>query len=440
MASLLIEIALILLLILLNGLFAMAEISIVSSRKARLRSLAGAGDKSAEAALDLAESPNRFLATVQVGITLVGVFTGAVGGARISERLAFYLKEFPYIGPWASQIALIFVVLSITYISLILGELLPKRLGLLNPEKVAILIARPMRRLSKMTGFLVSLLSLSTDFLFKILGLPTKANEEVSDEEVKALMQEGLRSGSFVPQESRMVENILELDHIYAREIMTPRIKIIWIEANESHEQVWHKIVISGHSVFPVYEKTRDNVLGMISVKSIYANLAAQAPVNIRDLVTEALLIPENSPASKLMEQFKSEGKHQALLVDEFGHVVGLVTIHDLLETIVGEMPTMEDRMKPQAMRRKDGSWLVDAILDCEDLEEHIQGFTLGDPLEREYQTVAGYVIEKLGKVPEEGDTFIDQDYQIEIIDMDGHRVDKVLLIPTSNLLHKAKN
>jgi putative hemolysin len=432
--DLLLEIGIILALVLANGVFALAEISLVSSRRSRLRQLADSGDAKAAAALALAESPSRFLATVQIGITLVGIVAGAFGGARLSGRLSVYLEPLPWIGAWAQELTFTAVVLFITYLSLILGELIPKRLGLSNPEGFARSLAYPMSLLSRIAGPVVTFLGASTEGAIRLFGLKLAGQSAVTDEEVKALMKEGLQTGNFVQTESSMVENILELDHLVARELMTPRTKIIWIEQEESHEQIWHKIVVSGHSTFPVYAKSRDHVVGLISVKSIYANLAAGAPVRVSDLMTAPLLLPAVTPASKVLDTFKSSGKHFALLVDEYGHVVGLVTVHDLLEAIVGEMPSMEDRLKPAAVQRHDGSWLIDALLDCETFEATVQDFKLHPAAERDYQTVAGYIIQRLNHVPMEGDYFDEQGYRVEIIDLDGHRVDKILMIPVPAL------
>lgn len=438
MSSIAFEIAVVVVLILANGVFAMAEISLVSARRARLRHLAEAGDTSAAAALELAESPNRFLATVQIGITLVGIVAGAFGGASIAPNLAEPLAKLPWLSPsWADKIAFALVVIPITYLSLIVGELIPKRLGMANAEGYARLLAKPMRFLSRIASPAVAFLGASTDGLMKLLGLKMQAEAAVSDEEVKAMMREGLRAGTFVPMESTMVENILDLDDLTAQELMTPKAKIIWIQESEPHDLIWHKIVVSGHSNFPVYGETRDHVVGMLSVKSIYANLAAGVPATVKDLMTPPLLVPATTPASQMLDIFKSSGKHVALLVDEFGHVVGLVTIHDLLEAIVGDMPSMEDRLKPSALKREDGSWLIDASLHCDDFEEHVTDYKLPLPDDREYQTIAGYVMQRLGHVPAEGEFFEEQGYRVEIIDMDGHRVDKILMIPLKNIALK---
>lgn len=430
MSTIFFEIAVILALLVANGVFAMAEIALVSAKRAKLRNLADQGNRKAVAALKLAENPSRFLATVQIGITLVGILTGVYGGATLSEHLTVVLKEVGWLSRYAQPVSFVVVVVGITYLSLVVGELIPKRLGLNNPEGFAMLLAPPMSKLSRLTGPAVDFLSFSTDGLLRMLGVRITEEQTVSDEEVKALMREGMRAGVFVPSESTMVDNVLELDHVLARELMTPRAKIIWVNVHEPHDQIWHKIVVSGHSYFPVYEERRDNVVGVISVKAIYANLAAGVPVSVRDLMTPALMTPDVTPASRLLDTFKTSGKHLALVVDEFGNVIGLVTVHDLMEAIVGDFPSQDVRLKPQAMRRDDGSWLIDAMMDCETFEEQVHGFVLHPPEDRSYQTFAGYLMQRMGGVPKEGEWFEEQGYRVEVIDMDGHRVDKVLLIP----------
>jgi putative hemolysin len=231
-----------------------------------------------------------------------------------------------------------------------------------------------------------------------------------------------------------MIEGVMSFDRLPVRDLMTPRAKIIWINVTDSHDTVWHRIVVSAHSTFPVYEGTRDRVLGFVTIKAIYANLAAGAPVNVRDLTTPALIIPASQPATTLLEKFKQSGKHVALVTDEFGGIAGLVSLHDIMETIVGEMPALGDRLKPRAVRRADGSWLVDGMLDAEDFERSVTDFPLHPAAARDYQTFAGFIVKHLGHLPTEGESFRYAGYLVEVIDLDGHRVDKIALIPLKNL------
>ncbi len=408
----------------------MAEIAVVSSRKARLRRLAEAGNGNARVALELAESPNRFLSTVQIGITLVGIFAGAFGGATLAAKLAGPIGQISFLAPYADKIAFGIVVTVITYFSLILGELVPKRFGLSNPEGVAMAVARPMNWLSQFARPVVSFLGVSTDGLLRVLGFKPEQEVIVSEEEVRVLMQEGVRAGAFNKTESQIVHSALELDQLPVREIMTPRAKVIWLNQDDPHDQVWHKIVVSNHSHFPVYRGTRDETVGVVSVKAIYANLAAGVGVHLKNLMVAPLIVPESQTVLQLVETFKQSGKHIALATDEFGGIVGLVTLNDVMEAVVGEFPSQGARARPEAKQRADGTWLIDAMIDVAAVERALPGFKFGGNGPTEYQTLAGFVVKQLGHVPHEGETFESQGYIFEVLDMDRHRVDKVLVLP----------
>lgn len=430
MNAILVEIGVILLLLVANGVFAMTEIAIVSARKARLRQLATAGNARARIALDLAESPNRFLSTVQIGITLIGIFAGAFGGATIAEEIASALKDVPAVGDYGEAIGLGIVVLAITYLSLVIGELVPKRVGLGNPEGISMLVARPMQALSLFAGPVVKFLSLSTDALLRLLPIKPRKETTVTEDEVKVLMQEGLRAGAFQKVESDIVASVLDLDQLLVRDIMTPRPKVIWLNRDDPHDQIWHKIVVSNHSFFPVYEGNRDHVVGVVSVKAIYANLAAGVPVNLKDLILPPLLVPATQNVLQLVETFKKTAKHLALVADEFGGIAGLVTLNDVMEAIVGDFPSQDERAKPTVATRPDGSWLIDAMIEIERVEQALPGFTIQSAAGKDYQTLAGFVVKRLGHLPREGETFDEQGYVFEVLDMDRHRVDKVLVVP----------
>lgn len=433
MSEVLVEIAVILILIAVNGLFAMTEIAVVSARKTRLRRLAEEGDSRAKAALELAESPNRFLSTVQIGITLVGILAGAFGGATIAEKIAKALQGLPILAPYGQGIGLTVVVVLVTFLSLVLGELAPKRIGMGRPEGIAMAMAGPMNKLSLLAGPLVGLLSVSTEALLRVCGIRQSKDTAVTEEEIKLLVREGLRAGAFQKAETEMVESVLMLDTLPVRDIMTPRAKIIWLAKEEPPEAVWRKIVASRHTNFPVYEGNRDNVVGIVSVKAIYANTAAGTPARLADLMTPPLVAPASQTAIQLLETFKQSAKHTALVTDEFGGIVGLVTLHDVMESIVGDFPTPEGRAKPEAKKRDDGSWLIDGMIEIERLERVMPGLTFGDDEGKDYQTLAGFVVKRLGRVPKEGDAFESQGYVFEVLDMDRHRVDKVLVAPVKS-------
>ncbi len=424
------EILFILLLLAANGVFAMTEIAVVSARKARLRRMAETGDLKARAALALAESPNRFLATVQVGITLVGVLAGAFGGATIAEQIGVRLQAFPLLAPYGEAIGIGLVVLGITFCSLILGELVPKRIGLNNPERIARLMAGPMNRLAWFASPLVRLLTASTELVLRLIRLKKPTDPPVTEEEVKVLIQEGVQAGVFDRREPAMVEGVLALDRLPVRDIMTPRAKIIWINKADPHEAIWHKIVVSGHSHYPVYENSRDQVVGVVSLKAIYANLAAGIPANVRDLLVPPVFVAGVQAVASLLEMFKRTGQHVALVTDDAGRVIGLVTVIDVMEAIVGEFPSPAERLKPQAQNRTDGSWLVDGFMPLETLEPVMARLRFPPAEQRDYATLGEFAAMRIGRVPREGETFDEQGCRFEILDMDGSRVDKVLITP----------
>lgn len=430
MSSIAAEVLLILLLLAANGVFAMTEIAVVSARKTRLRRLAESGDLKAKAALALAASPNRFLATVQIGITMVGVLAGAFGGATVAEQIAEALQGVAWIAPYGEAIGLGIVVLAITFCSLILGELVPKRIGLNNPERIARLMAGPMNALARLASPLVRVLGATTDLVLRLIRLGKPADAAVSDEDVKDLIREGVRAGVFDRREPAMVEGVLALDRLPVSAIMTPRAQIIWLNKHTPHDILWHKIVVSGHSCFPVYEQAREQVVGVVSLKAIYANLAAGIPAQVGDLMVPPLFLDGARTVATALELFKRTGQHLALVTDNSGQVSGLVTVLDVMEAIVGEFPDPSSRLKPQARKRPDGSWLVDGAVPLETLESllHRLHFTPED--RRASPTLAEYTARRLARDPKEGDTFAEQGCLFEILDLDGPRVDKVLIAP----------
>jgi putative hemolysin len=430
MSQISLEIIIIFILLLGNGILAMAEMSLVSSRKARLKALADAGSRPAAAALALTAAPNQFLSTVQIGITLVGILAGAFGGARIAEWIASRFIDAGLTTTYAQNISLAIVVLTITYFSLVIGELVPKRLALSAPERFACFLAIPMRALAVVARPAVKVLSVSTDLALRLLGVRPESATPVSADEVRVLMQEGQQAGVFHQAEPEMVQRVLELDEVLVKEIMTPRPKVIFVHRDEPHDRVWHKIVANGHSQYPVYETNRDEVIGVVSVKSIYANLAASAPVQLADLMIKPLFVPTTQTAVRLLETFRQSRMHFAVAVDEFGSVAGVVTLVDVLEAIVGDVPSQEERMRPEIRPRPDGTWLIDGGIDVESVEDTLAGLRFPPYDDRGYQTLAGFVMDHLGRVPAEGDIFEALGWHYEIIDMDGPRIDKILAQP----------
>ncbi len=424
------EILLIFLLLLANGVFAMAEIAVVSSRKARLKKLADEGSAKAQAALALAQHPDRFLSAVQVGITLVGVLAGAFGGATLSRKLALLLARAEWLAPYADRVAFVIVVGLITYFSLIIGELVPKRVALANPEGRAMLVAKPMTGLAAIATPIVWFLTISTNVVLKVFGLGKEVDAPPSEEEVSHLIEQGTSAGVFHKAERAMVEGVLRLDERPVTEIMTRRTKIVWLNLGDTEEMNWRKIVASGHSHFPVYEGTRDNVVGMVSVKALWANAAAGVPNNIRMHLVSPLFVPSTINGAQLLETFKKSGKHLALVTDEYGSVQGLVSLIDLMEAIVGDLPEPGDRRSPEAVKRDDGSWLVDGSMLIDDLRRRFSMPPMPGEEDEDFETLGGFMVDHFGHIPKASEHFTWLQWRFEVVDMDRHRVDKVLISP----------
>lgn len=430
MTTLVIEIVIILLLLVVNGVFAMTEMAVVSARKGKLRLMSEQGNAGARAALALAESPNRFLPSVQVGITLVGLLAGAFGGATIAEQIAASLTRSPALAPYAEAIGVGVVVVALTFVSLVIGELVPKRLALSNPEVCASLMARPLDWLSRLARPGIWLLGLATEFILWVLRVKPRAKETISEDEVKLLMREGTHEGVFHPSEPHMVESVLAFDQRPVTDIMTPRGKVIFLRRDEKHEALWHKIVVSGHSNFPVHDGNRDRILGVVSVKAIYANLAAGVGVNVADVMVQPLIVPATQTVTALLETFKRTGQHIGIVTDAGGRFLGLVTLVDVLEAIVGEIPSLDERLKPDARRRDDGSWLVDGRFDLGKLRQLLNVENDAEKPATPKQSVAGFVGARLGTGVREGDVLGSGGWQFEVLDLDGDRIDKLLVTP----------
>ena len=431
MSGVALQIAVIIVLILLNGYFAMSETALVSSRKARLRQRAEEGDRRARAALELADSPNRFLSTVQIGISLIGVLAGAFGGATLAEPLADVLRGSSAIAPYAGPIAFGTVVVAITYLSLILGELVPKRLALNGPEGVAARVAGPMRLISRITAPAVWFLSASTEAVLRLLRVRSAPDSPVSEQEVEILLEEGARAGVFEEEERDLVRRALRLDDRPVRELMTPRPRIVWLDADKPPEEVLRRAREAGHSYFPVARGDLDDLLGIASVKDSWGREASGLPADLLGSLRPTPLVPEGAPATDALEAFKRSGLPVALVIDERGHIEGLVTLTDVLEALVGEVPDVDGPAEEQIVRREDGSWLVDGLLAADELKKRLGLNELPRQEEADYQTVGGMVMDALGRVPGEGDRFGWEGYSFEVVDMDDRRVDKVLATPT---------
>jgi putative hemolysin len=423
------EILIVLLLILLNGLFAMAEMAIVAARRARLKHAADQGDKGAKAALALAEHPSRFLSTVQIGITLIGVLAGAFGGATISEEFALWVaSEFPELAQYADGISIAAVVVAITFLSLILGELVPKRLALSRPEAIAARLARGMAMLSRIAGPVVWLLSGVTEIVLRLLPMKHGSEPAVTDEEIKVLMQQGADSGHFHPTEKTIVDMALRLGDRRVSALMTPRTQVEWLDLEDPAEETKQKMLASHYSRFPVAEGGRRHIVGVAEVKDVLAGELAGHGFDLRAAMKPPLYIPESAPALKALETFRRTGAPIALIVDEYGDFQGIVTLEDLLEALIGDLPEPGQEEEAAVTQRADGSWLVDGMLPIDQLKDAVGIPRLPDEDEASYQTVAGLVMDQLRRIPKAADWFEIDDYRFEVVDMDGRRIDKVMV------------
>lgn len=432
MASIIFEVLFILLLVVANGVFAMSEMAVVSARKVRLQQWANEGNNNARTALELANAPTRFLSTVQVGITLIGILAGALGGATIAKKLALLVSQIRLLAPYSQAIGLGIVVVSITYLSLIIGELVPKRVALNNPERIAATIATPMRALSALASPVVHLLSTSTEVALRLLGIKPSLEPQVTEEEIRVLIKQGTEAGTFEVAEQDMVQRVFRLGDRQVSGLMTPRLEIVWLDLEDLAENNRHKMTHSAHSRFPVCQGGLDNVIGVVQVKDLLARSLAGEVIDLTAALQTPLFVPESMPALNVLELFKQSGTHTALVVDEYGVVQGLVTLNDILEAIVGDIPSVDELAEPQVVQREDGSWLLDGLLPVEDFFELFNIQALADEQRGNYQTLGGFVTSHLGRIPAAADHFEWRKLRFEVMDMDGNRVDKVLIMPIS--------
>jgi putative hemolysin len=412
------EILIVLILILLNGFFAMSETAILASRKVRLQQRANAGDSKARKALNLAENPNRFLPTVQIGITLIGVLTGAVGGAVFANPLAAEMERVPALSPYAHPVSLAIVVILITFFSMLIGELVPKRLALHDTERVASRIAGFMSFVSKLFSPVVWLLEKTSDLVLRMLGVKPSAEPPVTEEELLVQLDEGTQAGVFMEAEQDMVEGVFSLSDQRVNALMTPRNEIVWLDVNDTLPEIRRKVQESPFSRFPVAEDSLDNVLGVVKAKDLLLAELKNGS-ELRQITRPPIHIPETAFGSRALEMFRESKRELMLVVDEFGVVQGLITLADILEEIVGAFEG-----GPQATQRQDGSWLLDGMLPNDEFKEIFNLRHLPD--EEEYETLGGFVMMQLGRIPQPGDEFDWNGLCFKVMEMDDKRVDKV--------------
>lgn len=424
------DLVLLLLLILLNGVFAMSEIAVVSSRKARLQRLSEDGSPGARSALALHNEPSTFLSTIQVGITSIGILSGAIGEAALADPLAAWLGQFAPVEPYAKAIALSLVVVALTYFSVVVGELVPKRLGLLAPEGIASLIARPMNSLARIARPVVWALSSSSDLLLRVMGARRKEEPPVTDDEINVLMGQGAEAGVFHESEQEIVSNVLRLDEQRIVSIMTHRSDIYLIDLSEPESVIRSQLADSPYERIVVCRDGLDQIVGILRTSDLLKSALDGAPLDIEAVLRPPLYVPESVTTTQLLENFRSARMQFALIVDEYGELEGLVTLTDVLTAIVGELPSADSPEGPDALQREDGSWLVDGSVSVERLKSVLEiDEDLPGEDENAYNTLGGLVMHMLGRIPAVTEHFECAGIRFEVVDMDRNRVDKVLAV-----------
>ncbi len=409
-------------LIIINGVMAMAEAALLSARKARLQNESNKGNARAGIALKLTENPNQFLSVIQIGITATDLLVGALTGATLGLWINLQLSNYPVLAPYSAVIGLIVGILPVTYVSLVIGELVPKRLALRDPEGVSSAVARPMMFFSRLFSPIVRFLSFSTESMLRLLGVKVSEEPPVTEEEIQLLIDQGTEAGVFEEAEHDMVEGVFSLADQRVYSLMTPRTDIVWLDIDDSLEEIREKIAQNDFSRFPVRQDTLDVILGIVKARDLLVPSLKGEPIHLKQMLKPAFFVPETMFASKALEILKEKGTDMLLVIDEFGGLQGLLTINDIIEEIVGEMEMDE----PQATQRQDGSWLLDGMLEVDEFKEIFKLPVL--PHEDEYETLSGFVMMSLGRVPQTADHFEWHGLNFEVIDMDGRRVDKVLV------------
>jgi putative hemolysin len=425
------DIVILLGLIFLNGLFVMSEIALVSARKSRLEMMAEKGDKKAESALKLANNPELFLSAAQIGITLVAILTGVYSGERFSGYLQPYVEKIEFFRRYADTIATSIIVIIVTFLSIIFGELIPKRIALLNAEKIAKKAAPPMYAFAKFTHPIVWLLNRTSNGFFKLFNIKQSKDDSVTEEEIKAIISEGTEAGTIEEEEKEMIERIFHLGDRNITSLMTHRSDILWFDLNDNEEKIREKIIAEPHSVYPICDGEIDNIKGVVSIKDLYVS---DDLTLFKDLMQPALFIPDNNSAYQVMEKFKESKIHSCFIVDEYGSVKGMITLNDILEAIVGDIPqsNIEDY---EIIEREDGSFIIDAQIPFYDFLSRFNKTDLLQQDEQQYDTLAGCILHELERIPQAGDKMEWNGFHFEIVDMDGHRIDKVLVTAEQDIL-----
>lgn len=429
MSAILLELALIAALFVLNGALAMSEIAIVTARRPRLERRAKAGDAGAGTALELIAEPTQFLSTVQVGITLIGIIAGTVGGATIAGELGALLEEVPGTGQYAHEAGFVLVVAGITYLSLIIGELVPKRIALSNPERIAAMVARPMQLLALVSRPVVRVLTISTNFVLRLLRVKRTREAAVTDEDVRALVAQGTATGTIHAGEEEIVERVLRLGDRPVRAIMTPRPDVEWITLDEDTASLRRLLLDSERTRLLVCGESVDDVVGVVLTRDLLRQCIEGEAFDVRAVLKQPLFVPESAPVLRLLEMFRQSEVAAAVVLDEFGGVQGMATVSDIFADLVGDIPGAGRAPdQPEIVARPDGSWLVDGSTSVEDLEEAIGLERSFEEQARDYQTAAGLVLTHLGRMPQTGDMLDAMGFRFEVVDMDGRRIDRLIV------------
>src|SRR5450432_1027946 len=411
-------------LIFLNGLFVMAEIALVSARKSKLEEMASKGDVKAKAALGLTENPELFLSTAQIGITLIAILTGYYTSEKFSGDLQPYIEKISYLQRYAGKIASGLIVIIVTFLSILFGELIPKRIGLLKAERIALVVARPMKIFSRIGYPIVALLNWLSNLFILLFSIKSSPEGNVTEDEIKAIINEGTEQGTIKEAEQDIIERVFHLGDRNITSLMTHRSDIIWFDLNETEELIKEKIISEPHSVYPVCDGEIDNIKGMVTLKDMYV---ADDSTPFTDMMTQALFVPENNTAYQILEKFKETKTHSCFIVDQYGSLLGLITLNDILEALIGDIP-QPDMMDSEIMKRDDGSFLVDAQIPFYDFLDHFNKTEWMNEGEHEFDTLAGFILHQLEHIPRTGEKMEWKDFKFEIVDMDAQRIDKVLV------------
>lgn len=430
------EIFILLGLILLNGVFSMSEIALVSARKARLEAQANKGNARAKEALDLANHPDTFLSTVQIGITLIGILTGIYSGEKLTDDLVAFLGDISFLSKYKEGLATAIIVITLTYFSLILGELVPKRLGLSRPEAIAKAMAKPMRILSLVAHPFIWLLSKSSFVIMKLFKIKSDENQ-VTEEEIKAIISEGTEHGAIEEAEQEIIERVFHLGDRNITSLMTHRSDIVWFDVNDNEENIREKIISDPHSIYPICDGDIDNLKGVVSLKDIYVSPDRTL---FKEFMKPALFVPDNNTAYQVMEKFKESKIHSCFIVDEYGSIRGMITLNDILEAILGDMPQPDDTEDYEIVKRDDGTYLIDAQIPFYDFLSRFEKTDWLTEEEQEFDTLAGCILNEIERIPQTGDKIEWREFIFEIIDMDGHRIDKVLVTPSQDIMDEMED